>query len=113
MEVKIRHHSQERVFREPFGAVECGQDVLIRLQISEVMNVDMCYLRLWDTGLKQEKLFLMRLLENDNFEEVAEEYEVDPAKTDLVIENKNQTSFWFEVKFKAPTSPGLVWYFLF
>lgn len=90
MEVKIRHHSQKRVFREPFGAVVCGQNVVIRLQISGEMTIDQCYLRLWETGLEQEKLVAMEPLGNSEVE---------------------QSSVWFEVKFNTPTSPGLVWYF--
>lgn len=90
MEVKVRHHSQERVYRDPFGAVVCGQNVMIRLQISSEVPIEQCFLRLWQTDSAQEVLIPMHVLE----------------KTDV-----NQLDFWFEGEFKGSALPGLVWYY--
>lgn len=90
MEVKVRHHSQERVYRDPFGAVICGQNVIIRLQISSEVPIEQCLLRLWQTESEQEILIPMHVLE----------------KTDV-----NQLDIWFEGEFKGSALPGLVWYY--
>lgn len=89
MEVKVRHHSHERIFREPFGAVVCGQNVVLRLQISDDLMIDQCSIRLWKTVSKQEELIAMYRLENA----------------------EGQKEVWFEGEFPAPPVPGLVWYY--
>lgn len=103
MKVKVRHHSQKRVYRDPFGAVVCGQNVVIRLQISSEVPVEQCFLRLWQTDSEQEVLIPMSIQ--------------GCVHLDDMDFNSEESSFleldhtWFECEVKGPSLPGLVWYY--
>lgn len=116
MEVKVRHHSQNRVYREPFGAVVCGQNVVIRLQTSA--EVDQCWLRLWETELERENIVPMRVLQkldvdlcvNNPNEEIFLKRGVNSLNSEDYWDS-DRSSVWFEGEFKTSSLPGLVWYY--
>lgn len=116
MEVKVRHHSQDRLYRVPFGAVACGQNVVIRLQTS--VEVAQCWLRLWDTESERENIIPMRVLQKSDFdlhaniphEEIFLKRGFDPSDSEEYWDS-DPSSVWFEGEFKTSRLPGLVWYY--
>lgn len=116
MEVKVRHHSQNRVYREPFGAVACGQKVVIRLQTSA--EVCQCWLRLWDSESERENIVSMRVRQKADFDlsssKIDEEIFLKRGSGSLDSENywdSGPSSVWFEGEFTTSSLPGLVWYY--
>lgn len=116
MEVKARHHSQNRVYREPFGAVACGQKVVIRLQTSA--TVEQCWLRIWETESEREKLIPMHIPNQSDFDPrtgtlnqgifLKRGSNSTDSEDDWDSESSN---ILFEGEFNTPASPGLVWYY--
>ena len=77
--LQVYHNSYEKNYREPFGAVPCGQKVVLRLRISSDLPVQECLLRVWKKE-NQEKLLPMKVKETKKHEENEEEKKQDGQK---------------------------------
>lgn len=89
----VYHDSHSLDYRQPFGAVACGQKIRIRLEIRSTIAVEDCSLRLWER--ERERFIPM---------------EISQCTTDsCTLENTEQTVV-FELKYDTPNEPGLVWY---
>lgn len=83
------HDSQDVNYREPFGAVQCGEQVKLKLEIQSESPVQECSLRLWEK--ETEKLVSMPLIETAG--------------------DGSRTKWVYQVTYDLPDEPGLVWYF--
>lgn len=54
------HNSHDVFYREPFGAVTCGQKILFRLETFSTVPVETCFLRFWVKN--QEVLIPLQLI---------------------------------------------------
>jgi 4-alpha-glucanotransferase len=82
----IQHNSHDRFFREPFGAVACGERVTLRLRVRSAIALEGVLVRLW----------------RDNHEE---------EKMPMQVRETNGESRVYEAAVTAPFEPGLVWYY--
>lgn len=88
--LQVVHHSHKKYYREPFGAVPCGEQVILRLKVQSDAPVEECLLRLW-VKEKEEKLLPMDLISQGEI----------VSGSELI----------FEAKVPLPLEPGLVWYY--
>ncbi len=77
------HDSQDSFYRNPFGAVACNTEVILRLKVLAEEAVDSVHLRVWKKGKEQ------------NVEMAAVEGRI------------------YEAVLTAPSDPGLMWYYFF
>ncbi|NMA68465.1 MAG: bifunctional glycogen debranching protein GlgX/4-alpha-glucanotransferase [Desulfitobacterium sp.] len=84
--IVLYHNSHESFFRNPFGALPCGQKVKLRLLVQSGTTIT-CLLRLWEKD--REVLLPMKKREEKN-------------KWDGEV---------FEVEYTVPNEPGLIWYY--
>jgi len=77
------HNSHDLFYREPFGAVSCGQLITFRLSIISPVPIETCILRIWET---------------------------DREKTKLMYQNSESRES-YEVDYEVPNAPGLIWYY--
>lgn len=89
-DLKVYHNSHDLFYRNPFGAVTCGQKVVLRLETQSGCPVKECFLRLWEKGEK-ERLLPMKCCQKAEEEDLIREF--------------------FETEYTAPNYPGLVWYY--
>ena len=82
----IYHDSQKLSFRNPFGAVPCGNKVRLNLSVSSSQNVESVILRLWKHESIEEKV---------------------PMYLTTAIEG----SMTFSTEITTPETPGLLWYY--
>ncbi|MDI6617796.1 MAG: glycoside hydrolase family 13 protein [Clostridiales bacterium] len=80
----IFHDSQDLFYRNPFGAVPCGQNIIIRLKADTKIKVQSAMLRKWTDENGEEK---------------------------FNMECMNGNSKIFEVNIKAPDEPCVLWYY--
>ncbi len=85
-EPRILHNSHDLFFRDPFGAVRCGQKIKLSLEICSVLPPDKVVLRLWKYGTTEEKVPMYLVT----------------GMGDKMI---------FSCEITAPQSPGLLWYY--
>ncbi|TCT15361.1 glycosidase [Natranaerovirga pectinivora] len=81
----IYYNSQDKYYKDPFGAVECGTVMKLRIKINTKNVPDSVYLRLWEDN--EEKRYKMTL---DKEYEDSKEY---------------------VIQIKAPKKPSLIWYY--
>ncbi|MDR3289360.1 MAG: bifunctional glycogen debranching protein GlgX/4-alpha-glucanotransferase [Peptococcaceae bacterium] len=86
------HHSQERYYRDPFGAVPCREKVVLRIAIASAQKVNKCILRLWTTGAAESTL---------NMRKIEESVTIDGIFMDQI----------FQAEMLAADVPGLCWYY--
>jgi glycosidase len=92
--LKVCHNSHRDEYRDPFGAVPCGETLRLRLKLE--LNEDnsnnqvKCYLRLWEKN-SHERLLPMG--------------EID------CHEKSGPMTRFYEVQYRVPKEPGLVWYY--
>lgn len=79
----VYHNSHDSLYRQPFGAVETGTSVTLRLRIDRSLQAKSVFVRLW----------------YDNSEHKVQMHTVRVNEQEL-----------YEAKFKCPDHPGLVWY---
>ncbi|WP_407312922.1 bifunctional glycogen debranching protein GlgX/4-alpha-glucanotransferase [Desulfosporosinus sp. SB140] len=79
------HDSHNLDYRDPFGAVSCGQTIIFRIEICSAIPVEDCFLRVWES--EKERLI--------------------PMVSKLKVSEK----ILFEAEYQAPKGPGLVWYY--
>lgn len=82
IELDVFHDSQQLFYRDPFGAVPCGEKIHLRLRIYTPISEAVCELRFWEE--EQEKILLMEKKQRDDI---------------------------FETDYIAPLEPGVVWYY--
>lgn len=89
--IKAYHNSHELYFREPFGAVTCGQKILLRLKVAGGGQVA-CTLRLWEDN-EEKRLKMQQVIP-------------DSEAADSLQEEKI-----FEVEFAVSEQAMICWYF--
>ena len=92
------HNSHDLFYREPFGAVACGQRITLRLRTFSTVLVDACILRLWEKD-REITLSMHRITENSQ-----------SSASDSVPKAVEEKSL-FEGDYEVPDSPGLIWYY--
>jgi 4-alpha-glucanotransferase len=80
------HNSHDVFYREPFGAVECGQTIAFRLNTSSSVPVKTCVLRFWI-----------------NDQEITIPMEQDG--------DRGSNIGLFKAQYSVPDTPGLMWYY--
>lgn len=85
------HDSHNLLFRSPFGAVETGTPITLRLKFTEAAKPDSVFVRLWHGD--SESLVQMQ-----------------PADVSQVASAEIGGECLYEATFSAPDTPGLVWY---
>ncbi|HVJ49011.1 bifunctional glycogen debranching protein GlgX/4-alpha-glucanotransferase [Desulfitobacterium sp.] len=103
MEFFAYHDSQDLFFRNPFGAISCGQEIVFRLVLRSTTPIETCMLRLWFED--QEILLSMTKLERNPDREFHSP--AQPISTCFYSALKST----FEVSYRVPDQPGLIWYF--
>jgi len=96
---KAYHNSHDLFYREPFGAVTCGQEITFRLRTFSVEPIETCVLRLWATD-HEIALSLHQTSEKSGVASAGE-------STPQPVEN----GMLFEANYKVPDIPGLIWYY--
>ncbi|SPF52103.1 glycoside hydrolase family 13 protein [Candidatus Desulfosporosinus infrequens] len=91
------HNSHDLFYREPFGAVSCGQRITFRLRTFSV-HVDACILRIWEKD--REIAIPMHRITETSQSSVSDSVPEPFAEKDL-----------FEGDYEVPNSPGLIWYY--
>ncbi|UWG97122.1 bifunctional glycogen debranching protein GlgX/4-alpha-glucanotransferase [Dehalobacter sp. DCM] len=88
--IKACHNTYQTYYRQPFGALKCGQKVLLRLEIINVLPIEECIL--WVSENENYKYIAMRSIQ------------------EIKVEN-NMRRLLFEVEYCVSQVPGLVWYY--
>lgn len=83
--VKAFHNSHDIEYRQPFGAVPCGQRVVLRLRVLCKEVPKSSYIRLWEDNRPETRIYM-----------------------DLV--ELSEGNFIFQGEIMAPKVPGLLWY---
>lgn len=113
IKLQVYHNSHDKNYREPFGAVPCGQKVVLRLKIISDLLVQECLLRVWDKE-NQEILLPMEMKEREKDEGNKEQKIQDGQKQQKNGNKEEQSSEklvqLFEIEY-IPQEAGLVWYF--
>ncbi|MFA7468912.1 MAG: hypothetical protein WCY82_11720, partial [Desulfotomaculaceae bacterium] len=86
----VYHNSQDSYYRDPFGAVACGEVVSLRVAVEGAESIGGCELRVWE-GNAAERFFPMTLMRNAGTGEARRQV--------------------FTINYQAPAAPGLVWYY--
>lgn len=81
--VLVYHNSHDALYRQPFGAVETGTSVTLRLRVDESLRAQSVLVRIWHNDI---------------------EHQVQMRKVKISEQELYQASF------KCPDQPGLVWY---
>lgn len=81
----MEHDSQQLFYRVPFGAVSCGTEVSLRLNIDLSYSLRSVFLRLWKND-REERVIMQQIGQQGKY------------KT-------------FECRIQAPLQPGLMWYY--
>lgn len=103
----VYHDSHNQYFRNPFGAVTCGQAIIFRLVLCSTKPVEDCFLRLWEN--ERERLIPMRPKPGDILEQGVRELFLGAAR--YKTHDTYAQRVIYETDYKAPTEPGLVWYY--
>jgi 4-alpha-glucanotransferase len=90
IDLAVEHNSHSLFYRNPFGAVTCGQKVVLRLKTLSHHPIKECFLRVWEKG-EEERFFTM---------------ESRPETKSM-----DQMEQVFTAEYPAPDDPGLVWYY--
>lgn len=87
---KAYHHSQEGYYRYPFGAVDCGSLIRLRIAVDSSSPELECELRVWEEKRNREKILRMTREEG---------------------EGRGPYRQVFTADYQVPEEPGLVWYY--
>lgn len=100
MEFSAYHNSHDLFYRQPFGAVNCGQRITFRLSTLSSVPIEACVLRLWETDREITQTMSL-VLEKRSFKITAAEHRsfADNEEADV-----------YEVDYVVPKIPGLIWY---
>ncbi len=94
------HNSHDLLYREPFGAVTCGQKITFRMRTFSAVPVEACIFRLWEKD--REITLAMRQTTVDN---LSQDFATDSAHDSC------EKMTFFEVDYEVPNSFGLIWYY--
>ena len=83
---QIIHDSQVQFYRSPFGAVLCGETVVLRLEVATALRVKEVRLRLWQDGEGE-------------------------AQLPLTLKEDGKQKRLYEVRMTTPVKPCLLWYY--
>ncbi|HWQ42896.1 MAG TPA: bifunctional glycogen debranching protein GlgX/4-alpha-glucanotransferase [Desulfosporosinus sp.] len=92
------HNSHDLFYREPFGAVRCGERITFRLRTFSAVPIDACILRLWESD---REITISMLQASESCQIPVQDSGPDPFKGAKL----------FEGEYEAPSSPGLIWYY--
>lgn len=96
---KAYHNSHDLFYREPFGAVTCGQRITFRFRIFSGVPIEACVLRLWEA----------------NREIVVSLHQTSEKKCNISADELIPESFEderiYEGDYEVPNTSGLVWYY--
>lgn len=95
------HNSHDPFFRSPFGAVQCGGLLRLRLLVQPDSPVEECFLRLWVQD-REERLPMVRL------EEPACCGEQEEGSASC---GRQGAGTVYEVEYPLPHEPGIIWYY--
>ncbi|MDR3542991.1 MAG: bifunctional glycogen debranching protein GlgX/4-alpha-glucanotransferase [Desulfosporosinus sp.] len=95
---KAYHSSHDLFYRDPFGAVTCGQRITFRLRTFSTVPVEACVLRLWEAD-REIIISMQRTTENSQ------------SSASNSAPNPFEDEKLFEGEYKVPNSPGLIWYY--
>ena len=89
-DLKVYHDSHQGFYKDPFGAVPCGQRIILRIKTYSETLVDECYLRLWERESQERLIPMMGIF-----------HEQDHGQVHQI----------FEVVVNVTEEPGLTWYY--
>ena len=92
------HNSHDLFYREPFGAVTCGQRITFRVRTFSKDLVDDCILRIWEKD--REITFAMHRTTEHSQGSASES-----------VPNSCEDRGLFEGDYEVPNSTGLIWYY--
>ena len=61
----IFHDSHDITYREPFGAVPCGETITLRLKMCSSIALSNIYLRLWRDGAGEKRMPMHPVMPDD------------------------------------------------
>jgi len=96
---KAYHNSHDLFYREPFGAVTCGQEITFRLSTFSDEPVESCVLRLW--AADGEITLPLHQTSEKRSVTSAGKSSLEPFEEGML----------FEENYKVPDTPGLIWYY--
>ena len=64
--MNVYHNSREEYYRNPFGAVNMGDKITLRLRVNEPMKHLKCYIVLWQNSEKLEPIEMINEVTNGN-----------------------------------------------
>ncbi|HUS89848.1 MAG TPA: 4-alpha-glucanotransferase, partial [Desulfosporosinus sp.] len=94
------HNSHDLFYREPFGAVTCGQRITFRLRTFSAVPVEACVLRLWEKD-REITLSMHQTTVDNRSQDLATDSVPDPCEKMTL----------FEGDYEVPNCPGLSWYY--
>ena len=83
--MRVYFNSRDEFYKNPFGAVKVGTEVVFRLRVSEPIRALKCFIAMWQNDKKLP--------------------EVEMEK-----ESEENGDFIYVAKYKAPKEPALIWY---
>lgn len=86
MKEYVFHNSHDKLFREPFGAVPCGEKINLGIRINSVISVKSVLLRLWKEGWGEKII-------------------------DMKVSGKLENCCFFSAEITVPEEVGLLWYY--
>ncbi|MGI6120265.1 MAG: glycoside hydrolase family 13 protein, partial [Desulfosporosinus sp.] len=102
MKFNAYHNSHDLYYREPFGAVTCGQSITFRLRTFSAVPVKACLLHLsgkdWELNLPM--IQTIKKIRNNKIAKFEPKSLADYEEREL-----------YEVEYKVPQKPGLIWYY--
>ncbi|EHQ89328.1 bifunctional glycogen debranching protein GlgX/4-alpha-glucanotransferase [Desulfosporosinus youngiae] len=100
MKFEAYHNSHDVFYRNPFGAVNCGQRIIFRLSTVSSEPIEACLLRLWETDHETTSLM----------QKTVGKRSYDSASKKMPGEESGQDES-YEVEYQVPGIPGLIWYY--
>lgn len=108
MKFNAYHNSHDLYYRQPFGAVSCGQQVTFRLSIISAVPIEACYLRLWE---KDREINLpMRQTPGQRSDDSASKLALKAFESLEPLADSADSEL-FEIEYQVPDTPGLIWYY--
>jgi len=101
MEFSAYHNSHDLLYRNPFGAVNCGQRITFRLSTLSPVPIEACILRLWEKDREITKSMELTLEKKSHNTASNSEHRPDDAEDGKL----------YEVEYVVPNTPGLIWYY--
>jgi len=94
------HNSHDLHYRAPFGAVPCGQRIIVRLRTFSAVPVELCVLRLWENDRE-----ITRPMQQTTVDHRSQDLATDSSQDPCAVMTL------FEVDYEVPNITGLIWYY--